>query len=467
MRRFGIPEGSAAGATSMTKGERRKIILLSLGAVFVTIAVGTSLLKARSYENRRDGRLPEQGSLQESVLVPDIDRKAIDALVQDSSEIEQVILESEGIDFLQDITRRLTEQHYEALAIKDLDAAAAEMLKQDPASHRGEAFRLRGWVDSVRTQRRSPAGPLEELGRLILEDDTTAYFVTPVQNDAPVVEGDFLRIDGLFLKVFSEESSERNGEWVPGPLLVGGGALRSYPDMGAVTQLEPRHLLGIEDDELFQEDGSAGEWSGLPFEALWHLMAYARDLEASTIDWESVPELDAAAIRQVSADGEPFRAQPFRIPVSRLQGMTVLQAPENPARIEEYASGWIGNTTWKNVIHFQAPLSNRDLSTRDFVTARGFFLKNFAYPSAGKGVHKAPVFVLHSLTEFIPEEDPLLAKLPYAVAGVTLLLILFFFVLLRRDRRKARNLQEDLARRRRARRASKAQAPPTVDPATS
>ena len=147
------------------------------------------------------------------------------------------------------------------------------------------------------------------------------------------------------------------------------------------------------------------------------------------------------------------RADPYRIPISRIQDARVLRAGENPARIEHYTQGWLGNTMWKDVVHFKYPVADYEARLRDYAYGRGFFLHNFAYESAGKGLRVAPVFVLQELVRFVPEPDPFFAYLGYVVAGAAVLLAGLFFLLLARDKRRAQALRQEMARRKQARRS--------------
>ena len=119
--------------------------------------------------------------------------------------------------------------------------------------------------------------------------------------------------------------------------------------------------------------------------------------------------------------------------------------------------GWIGNTTWRNVIQFKYPAEHRDLRLADHAYGRGFFLHNFSYESAGRGLRIAPLFVLESLTTFDPDADPIWAKLGYAIGVAAAVLFLIFMVMLSRDKRRSVELQREMVRRRQARRARRAQ----------
>ncbi len=449
MRPFKIPGSKPLAQTQgFTKVEKRRLGLLLLATVFVTVAVGASLMKAKGTTD--DGLdVPQQGgAISESVAVPTIDPERFDALVSDATPDERVVLETAAVDAMVGVARTLTDRHFELLGRTVLDASVAAVLDADPAAARGQAFTARGWVDSLRTRQR--AGREEFVGTLILDDGTTTYFLVLDKPEQTNV-GSYARIDGLFLKMFNDEAAESDA-WVEGPFLVGPRAVRSYPAFGEVTELGLSHLAGLEDDRLYDETGRPVEWEGIPYEALWNVMAYARDLPAGAIDWDSTRVLDQDAMLSINSDGRSHRGEAFRIPISRLQAVQVLRAEENPARIDTITAGWIGNTTWNDVIHFQSPHAFRDLRLRDYVIGRGFFVKNFAYPSAKQGLRISPLFVIESLEEFEPEQDRTLMFLAYCMGGFTIFTILLFVVLLRRDRKRSIALQSELVKRRRKRR---------------
>ena len=448
--KFAQPTGKHAPPSSGTfsRNEKIKLGAMLVGVVLVGGLVLYGLGQSRRYSAESTAELPEERApLEETSYVPAIDPARIDALVHDAAPEDRVLFESEAVEAALEYARRMTRGSFEALEAPELDAGLAAAVAADPSAHRGDAFVVRGWIDTIRTRRRGPTGDEQHIGRLILEDDSIAYFVALKKPDN-VILGDFVRFDGLFVKLYSEESEESRGHWIEGPLIAGTKLERSYPDFGEVAVIDPEMVAHVTDDSV--ETGI----QQLPLEALWHVMAYARDLPEDAVDWEEVPVLGRDTISDLLKDGEPYRFQPFRFPVSRLQASSVLVAGENPARIERYTEGWIGNGTWKDVVHFRSPHVLDDFTRQDYVEARGFFFKNLAYEPRDGGVHLAPVFVVESMTRYQPGSASGLRYLGYAVAALTIGLIVLFSILLTRDRRRSDQLQERLLQRRRARRGA-------------
>ncbi|MEM7306801.1 MAG: hypothetical protein AAF682_09030 [Planctomycetota bacterium] len=449
--KFKQPERDKIPMTpGVSKGEKLKLILMSIALVVVGVSLWYSVQAADGYRSEEMGDLPaaESEAPQEVAFRPDVDKAALDALVADAEGADRVMLELDAVTETLRSARQMTAYSYEVVEAPELNAARGAEIVADPSAFRGEPFFARGWIDSLEERRQGPGSETQYLGRLQLEDDSYAYFLTVKKPEGSVL-GEFARVDGLFLKMFSDESPEERGKWLDGPLLVGRELRRSYADFGAVTEVDERLMIDIVDDDV-------SGISGLPFQPLWHLMAYARDVQPDSVDWEAAPLLDKAMLEEVRSDGGAFRCEPFRIPVSRLQSITIKQAKENPARIERYTEGWIGNALWKNVIHYVGPFEYDQAELSQLVTARGFFLKNYAYEPSVGGVNVAPVFVLTDIERFHADEDPMFSYMGYVIAASAVGLLIFLSFLLTRDKRSSRELQSRLTQRRRARREATA-----------
>ncbi|MCZ6597832.1 MAG: hypothetical protein O7B99_09360, partial [Planctomycetota bacterium] len=441
MRQFKQPIPGSNVRHGLAKGEKARLTLMAGLLVFVGSVIWLVLNLGDQMSTKEEGDLPQQTEVVEvPVYIPEIDVARIEGLVKDADPAERVVLEPQAAEELMDPARRITEVSYDAMGIRELDAGVIAAIAARPAEHRARPFRARGWIDTVRERRRGVTEPVDYLGRLVLADESVAYFLTLGLPEG-TIEGDFIRLDGLFLKVFSDESADEPGTWLEGPLLVGARAIRSFPDLGAMTELDQGRLRNMTDDTL---DGGI---TGVPFTEMWHVMAYARDLPADAIDWEAAHELTRDRLVDLQKDGRLYRGEPFRIPVSLLQAITSLKAGENPAREERYTDGWIGNYGWRNVIHFRSPFEYPELRRKDFVTARGFFLKNFAYEPRDGDIHVASMFILTSLERYESRMAPSYVAFPWIAGGVFLALLFLFSILLTRDRRSAEVLQRRLLER--------------------
>ncbi|MEX1025869.1 MAG: hypothetical protein WD226_12420 [Planctomycetota bacterium] len=452
MRKFKDP-AAYAQQTGFTSGEKKRLIGLSVALLLVLLAIGWGWFKTRAVTS--PGTMPAEVPLQESIAIPALDTAKLDAQVRDATAEQRVLLDDEALDFLLTHVRRLTPRHYEALGARVLDDELRERLLEEPSAARGTPLTVRGWLHSAEARRRSPTAALEYAGRLVDDDGHVTYFVT---DDVPdLMPGvDFVRLDGRFLGVFSEEDPEAPGRWIEAPLVVGTKLIQSRLASAPVNTLNVAYLQQqIEHDHVTRtESGMPGIATyDQPSDAIWHVMAWGRD-GADALDWNAAPEIDAETLQAVSETPDRFVGQAFRFPISRLQGVRVRRAPENAPRFEEYTEGWLGNSTWKNVVHFWSPIPDRELELADYVRAQGVFVRNFAYDSAKHGVRIAPLFVITHLESFEPVSAPIYRNMAIAISVGAILLTLLFIGLVRRDRKRAARSEQELIERRRARRAS-------------
>lgn len=441
------PRGPSAAKPSkglFTKGEQRKLVAMSVALLAVVVAFVTSIVQQRKANEKELAEAPplEKPTVIE-VVIPEVDTTGLGELVDDATREARVVLERPGVERLMETARKFTTNHFEEMDPPELDATTVAEILADPAAVRGEAFTARGWLRGSSLVRDSE-GDLEHHLQLALDDGTTVYAIVRNMPEDLAQAEPFLRVDGFFLKSYLDEVGS---EWIAGPLLVSREARRSYRSLGPVVELPTEALAEVEDYSI--EGGPAK----LPFFPYWAMMGYARDFDPASVDWDAATVVDSASLARIMQDGEPFRGQPFRFPVSKLMGATVKRAPENPARVEEYTEGWIGNHFWPHLVHFRAPAAWRDHRWPDLVHARGFFLKKFAYTSSTKGVEVAPVFVLTSLEHHVMPTDNSMQHLAWIVGGVTVGFTVLIWFLLMRDKKRSKELHEALVRRRRERRA--------------
>ena len=380
---------------------------------------------------------------------PAVDRAKLDALVLDGPGPDRVALEPEALALLLPAARQLGADAGPARGALELGAEALAALEQDPSARRGEPCVARGWIETLREERCGPEGAACFLGRLRLEDRSRAYFLVlePPQGTA---HGDFARVDGLFMKLFSDEDPDQRGLWIDGPLLVGRRLQGSMPALPELQRLDAPALAALADDDL--ETGL----SGLPSEALWTVLSYARRAAPGAVDWAAAPELNRQTLQAVMEGGANHRYDPFRIPSGALQAVSVKDAGENPARLEHLTEGWIGDPRWGQAFKFIAPFDLPGARVKDRVSGRGLFLKNVAYEPQQGGQHVAPLFVLTDLRVVDRPSDTLFVTIGIVIASSTAALVLFFAFLVMRDKGNARLLQDRLVARRRARRGAPA-----------
>lgn len=449
------PSGKQPASAGFSRGEKLRLAFMAVGLVLVVGGFFYANMKAVSYresdDEKRDEMLPAQEEDDAPVVttaMPPMDTEALGALVAEADNAQRVVLEPEAVLLAEQWTRRLTERHYQELGIADVDAAVLEEIAATSAASRGAAFRLRGGIDAL--ERRSFGG--EDgfdawLVRLVLDDLSRCFVVARDLPAGHAAVGAYVRFDGLFLKVFRDDAE---GDWFDAPLFVSSTSQVSYPELGDVSELGDM-LADV-------RDHGPGYVAGVPFTEHWLLMKHAQTVGAEGIDWASAPLLDRQLIGELALNGDSLRGTPVRVPISRIMDARVKRAGENPARLVEYTEGWIGNTTWSNVIKFTSPIPYRELDRKDLATAYGFFLMNHAYQQQDGVMRTAPLFVMAGVEPFVPPQDTTIQAILIGVVAATALLVVLFCVLLARDKRRSQRLQEDLIRRRRARRAKAAQA---------
>lgn len=446
---------SPAQVEAIVKRDRNRLIMMAVAAVMLGAAYfGTRLVGDRA-QQEEDLLKPEMALPAEDtspLLTIAFDDVAALESIADATAEQRLALSDEALSALLMYSLTQTSRHYEALGIRDLDAAISAELAADPDAHRVDPLRARGWLENLSKRKREGASTEEHYGTLRLEDDSRVHIAFIAPPDESLAEGDFVRMDGLFVQLYK---AEVGGAWHDVPLIAGRSVVPSFPTCAAPDRED---LL----DSLRRNvvDDSIGSVSEVPHEQLWQLMAYARD-RADEIDWEDeeeILELTSDNLNLILQSGEYCRGRAVRLPISVNMGTYTESAGENCLRLERITTGWIGNFTWKGaakVIQFVAPANWPELAEYNgaarYVTGRGFFLKNAIHAKRNGEPGRAPMFVMTDVQIHTPLENPTTQYILWGVLGGTLLMIGLVWFLLRRDRKQSAQLQENLIRRRRAR----------------
>ncbi|MDF1799917.1 MAG: hypothetical protein P1V81_12125 [Planctomycetota bacterium] len=440
-------------------GNEMKRIAVMSGALVVLVAVFIMNLPGGA----PDVELPQSAvsePLETRIKVPELDIAALSAMVEDDTKQARTTLEPEARKLLFDHAAKLIDRHFEAMEAPALDEELLSEILDNRDAWRGKPVRMRGYIlDFV--QRTKDDGDAYFQGSIVLDDGVICHFAADDFESEKIDKGVAVRLDGFFMKVLTEQAG---GQWMDGPLIVGRQAVRSYPALytepentrveggGTFTESELAHIVN---DDILTGVGS------LPFEEKWKLMGRAAYLEDGEIDWASVPVLDKETLRQMVADGDPWRGMPIRLPLdgAALMVVTTKRAGENPARIERYSEGWLAEYSWTDsvpAIEFLAPFPiDIDTAEDPTVLANGFFFKNLAYQSSGTGVRLTPILVLTSIEELGRANKGAVPMLMAIVAGGVILFGLVLFFLVQRDRKKTAEFEA----RRKARKRQKDPAP--------
>jgi hypothetical protein len=433
---FGVP--SPRGWLGSGEKLRLAGLVLALSALLAVFTLRRANIDgARSpHPSETEARLPA------SIATPHVRADEYRRTALDATREQRVSIESRALELAFADSRTLSDEHFEPLGGVELDAQrCAELIAASDAS-RGRLLRARGRIEAVHHFDAADGSSEHWRGRLKLEDGARAFFAV-LGAPTSVAVGDFVRFDGFFLQIACESEP---GGWLDAPLLVGPSARRSYPALGRVTRLDADDFANVHDGA---ELGGAAEL------ALWKLVAYARDVDAGSIDWDDAPVLDAELLARITADGAAFRGRPMRIDAASVRAIALQSEGENPARVERMAHGWLGSWAWieptPRVVEFVAPKPDFDVRAGDELSARGFFFANRDFESAQHGSQRAPFFVVQSF-----ERGSALAagergsKSPVLALALLGMLGLGCFVV-RRDERQSAELRLALTRRRRTR----------------
>ena len=479
------PEGRQAmleRAERDAKREKRRLIAFSVALLFLVIAYFASQMQREQHLAREGEAVGQQEPrFNETVVVDEFDFSTIADKIRDAREEDRVLLSGDVTGPITDYVAGKNDAHFAALGVVDLDGERRAALLADPSAHRGEVYRVRGRLEEINSLERAD-GSNEYRGWLRGEGGEATHFVA-MGVPEEIIFGDWMRLDGLFVKLHRDEDHE--GAWVDGPLLIGAELVTSYPpfDPGELTTATVKsYLRDINDDSALQSTGLDGR----VFDAQWMLINFAKTEAYARIDWENdAVELSNEVMTEILKDGPSWRFReagapdprasqgpdgqrpaltqdlvpiPIRLPISRNMGINTFSPGENPSRIDQITEGWIGNTTWTNqasVVYFVLPEYRPDLTDMNdarLLTGKGFFVKNHNYESKGHGTRTAPFFVMTELERFTPEPSNLAQNIMWGVLALTLLLVFLFPYLLMRDRKKSEALQQDLVRRRQERR---------------
>ncbi len=443
-----IPGTDAAQAGLFTKSERNRMVVMVVVLIGLVVAFVATLAQKEKHERAREADLPEERVYTESVDLPVLDRERIDGKIRDGQAGDRILIETGPSQALFEYVAHFLGPHYRALGLRDLTPAIVEEIIADPEAFRARPYRVRGWVEELYS-RQLDGGEHEHSGWIRLEDRSVVHFLVH-DIDAGIIRDDFVRLDGVFFKLFLDEGESG---WEEGPFLIGTRIVRSYDSVEPFDEEGFSHCLAVVEDD--SAENITGMLSGAAFDAQWMLLDYAAAQAGADTDWESAPELDNAAMVELLVDGTAHRGDPYRIPISRSMGIWTQDPGENPARLEMVTTGWIGNFTWTNqagLIQFVMAGEQPELEQSELVWGHGFFLKNFAYEPRDGGMRVAPFFVLASLEPHNAPFDPTADYIMYGLVALTVVLIGSFAAFLLWDRRRSRVLQEELVRRRRERR---------------
>ncbi len=442
------PKGfGAPGSGLFHAKEKRRLSWMLIGALLLIGAIVA--IRAQVGKNGQP-RSPEQArapTLPTEISLPKIDVAALEAAAHDGSAEPRVSLLASAIEAGFAACAQLSDSVFDALGGRELTPQIAEQILEAPTQHRGQLLRVRCSVDEIH-ELENPAdnGKPRRLVRGHLEAGTQLFFAVEESVGVAPAPGDFVRIDGLFVRV---EPAEIEGVPPEVPLFVGPRMFESFRALTPVRQLDANAFHRVHDDSV------ADGLEGLDQDAYWQLVSYVKHLEQDAVDWDKAPILDNKTIQSIFSDGNAWRGKPVRVPAARLLDVWKKAQSENPLRLEHLIEGWFGRGDWigqAKLAHFVAPFDAVPANLHGDVSVRAFFYKNLAYAPRDGGTAIAPFFVVQSLERCVPADNPGLRQLGYVLAATLLILGVAIFVALRKDRKSSAALEAQLRRWRHERR---------------
>ena len=444
--KFGAPRGGIFNSP-----EKKRLTVMII--VFVLVIGAVVTLKIKGDAPQSNGFAARQSKidteLKTEIAVPKIDVAALEAVAADDRPEQRVVLSGPALEAGFKSSGQIFDGVYAALGGRELTAQIADEIVNAPKEHRGQLLRARCFVEDIRElPNPDSAEQPRHFVRAHLEDGRVLYFAAAEIVGIAPVPGDFVRMDGLFVRVQREEVE---GQWREGPLLVGPRMYESFPKLAPVTALDGKAFAFVHDDSL--EQGFAG----LDDDSYWDLVSYSKNLTPGTVNWNEAPQLDNKTIQSIYKDGSAWRGKPVRLNEARMLNVWKQSQGENPLRMDQFVEGWFTRGDWQGsakVARFRAPFDEVPTGVHKEmeVNLRAFFYKNLAYTKQDGGLAIAPFFVLHSVEKFVQPDLPGLRHMTYIVAGSLLVLGIGIVIVLRHDKAKSNELDAELVRRRRERR---------------
>jgi hypothetical protein len=424
-----------------------RTLLIATGMILFGLMYARTQVQRASLQSQQLRPEPE-ATVAKPVVVPGLFEGVLD-----STQEERVRLEREELEVLKASARQLVPAHFELPEARPLLTAVAAELNAQPELRRADLISARGRLTHLGERAALAGGGSSEwFGSALTEEGLPFHFIT-LENSFPgsLTPGDWVRVDGLFMKLYSSEDPH-SGQFVDGPLLVGRTLERSFEGLGSVVSLDPAFFQALSDDTL-------DDRAGLPELVRWLVLSWIRDMPAGAIDWENAPVLDRESMSAIVASGNGSRGQAFRVHVAQVQELSSKRLGENPARLSHITEGWLGNATWtagQPVLTFIAPGNLPPVEIGTKVSAGVIFLKNIAYETVDGTRRLVPLFALHHLERFIVPEPLSLKRLSVAFIGFLAAMMVLLFVLVWHAQRRTAELQKQLvaARRQRERRTA-------------
>ncbi|MCA8963284.1 MAG: hypothetical protein H6838_12070 [Planctomycetes bacterium] len=391
------------------------------------------------------------------VPVPRLDL-ALLATVHDATREQRILLETEPYKHLLTVAMDVVPSVADALGMPDEPVPLAEV-QAHPDQWRSHWLWYEGRIEDLTGPRQGH--PIK--GRSIYEatlrladgGHVIAAFTLPPPEG--LHKGSWARVEGYLLKL---RDTNYPFEVKSAPMLIGRAIQPDYEDWGPVTELDPRIMAQIVDNNFWPGSPawrSVDEDQGEP---LWHLAAYARDTakDRTLEDWRKFGTLNAAETHPLLMRNQIAHGAPLRLLGTLIRRQTIA-APANPAGIRHWTVAWVQVRDYGgHVIPVWVPKRVADLPERCDLEVRAYYYRWYVYETQDDTRLHVPLFIAADLDPYKLEVDGAARWLTGLLGTFVTGLIILFWWIQHRWAKSSIEHQRHLDMRRRQRREREAAA---------
>ncbi len=408
---------------------------------------------------------------EDATPVPELSAEIL-AEANDQSRTARLQTEMEPLKHLLEESLRVTPGVAQKLGMPSEPVPVAH-LRDDPNRYRGKLLWYKGQLEYLSDPK--PGHPVPTYnyyeGRLKTSEGNQVLFAFSLPPSEDVVIGDWVRIEGFFLKL---RDAHLPVALDMAPMLVGPAIVKAYADWEAIEAIDPAVLARVRD----------GHWDGNEFVGgpdtekmlsesqdvpLWHVASYAlhRNEQLTLEQKRAVPTFVTKEQFEKFKRGKILRGTPMRLLGTFVEGR-IMPAHVNPLGIEAWTEVWIQvrDLGGKTIPVWIAGRIDHDWKRNQPAVCNAYFFKGYRYPTAEGEERWTPLFVAASLERFVLPGNSLTNPITFAFVGLVSIVGIVFFFMWRRDRRQSSRHADLLVNRRRRRRSKDSEAAPE-QPCTS
>ena len=423
---------------TLLRGEKIRMAAFFVGLV----AIGGIVLQLNRATQNEAGPIetPVQ-SKEATVALPPVDKAAL-KMVKDETLSEQLILESDAFASLARMSRALLPGHLKAIG----EPAFPFDTNKNPATLRGEPFRIRGELIHATAMVRGPNIPEEFWCQIRTDAGREIFFVSMQIPTVLFGAKNYVMADGYFFKHYAQRIG---GERLTAPLFVGRSLRPSVRLANPVLALDPVVLADVRDTAFSVEED-------LEHDGFWHLLNYAHHLSLDEArfdaEFHQADHLNRTLIATIAKDPELYRGKAVRL-YGRPADAWSISAPDNSVGLAHLSHAYLSKyELGDQLIRVVAP---GDMMLNDLGLDRellGYFLQLWSYEDKENRARRAPVFVVAGWEHRSINRAAIEGEITLLFSGLALGLALLLFYLAKRDRRNSEQAAASLLKRRQSRR---------------